>query len=198
MKKAYLILGVNGAGKTTFYKKNLKDEFLNEDVLYINADEIKQELVKNGVENNYAKIKSGQVAVSKMGKCIKENKNFAFETTFTDNGQMGSIAIVKELKRSGYEVEGYFIHTKDVNINIERVADRFTKGTGHYVPEEVIKERYDLCVKNVTENSHLFDKFNYIDNTNLDYKISDEKILEKEIKKVFKHKALKKDNEIER
>ncbi len=198
MKKAYLILGVNGAGKTTFYKKNLKDKFINEDVLYINADEIKQELVKSGVENNYAKIKSGQVAVSKMSECIKQNKNFAFETTFTDNGQMGSIAIVKELKRNGYEVEGYFIHTKDVNINIERVKSRAENKTGHYVPAEVIKERYDLCVKNVTENSHLFDKFNYIDNTNLDYKISDEKILEKEIKKVFKHKAIKKDNEIER
>ena len=198
MRKAYLILGVNGAGKTSFYKDNLKDKFINEDVLYINADEIKQELVKNGLESNYAKIKSGQVAVSKMSECIKQNKNFAFETTFTDNGQMGSVAIVKELKKNGYEVEGYFIHTKDVNINIERVGDRFTKGTGHYVPAEVIKERYDLCVKNVTENSQLFDKFNYIDNTNLDYKISDEKILEKEIKKVFKHKALKKDNEIER
>ena len=75
MKKAYLILGVNGAGKTTFYKKNLKDKFINEDVLYINADEIKQELVKNGLESNYAKIKSGQVAVSKMSECIKQNKN---------------------------------------------------------------------------------------------------------------------------
>ena len=43
-------------------------------------------------------------------------------------------------------------------------------------PHILIMSKYDLCDKNVTENSHLFDKFNYIDNTNLDYKISDEKI----------------------
>lgn len=125
--KAILILGVNGSGKSTFYRNNLKKDFEKENIFYINADEIKQQLVKDGVENNQAKIKSGQIAISQIGKYIKEKKNFAFETTFTDDGAMGSIAIMKELKKQNYEIEGYFIHSKDVNLNIARVEDRFRK-----------------------------------------------------------------------
>ena len=203
MKKAILILGVNGSGKSSFYKKYLRESFEKENILYINADEIKQQLVKDGIESNRAKIKSGHLAVEKMGKCIKEDKNFAFETTFTDSGATGSIAIVKELKKQNYEVEGYFIHTKDVNINISRVLNRATTNTGHFVPANIIKERYDLCVNNVKEYSNLFDKFHYIDNTNLDFKLSNEKMLEKEtllqkIKKPFKLKEKNKSKEQDR
>ena len=203
MKKAILILGVNGSGKSSFYKKYLRESFEKENILYINADEIKQQLVKDGIEGNRAKIKSGHLAVEKMGKCIKEDKNFAFETTFTDSGATGSIAIVKELKKQNYEVEGYFIHTKDVNINISRVLNRATTNTGHFVPANIIKERYDLCVNNVKEYSNLFDKFHYIDNTNLDFKLSNEKILEtqnNEQKKPFilKEKDKSKNQDIER
>lgn len=203
MKKAILILGVNGSGKSTFYKKHLKDDFEKNNITYINADEIKQQLVKDGMESNQAKIKSGHLATSNIIKCIRENKSFAFETTFTDNGATGSIAIVKESKNQGYNLEGYFIHSRDVNLNIARVNDRFKKGTGHYVPPEIIKERYDLCVNNVKEHSNLFDKFNYIDNTNLDFKLSNEKMLEKEtllqkIKKPFKLKEKNKSKEQDR
>lgn len=175
--KAILILGVNGSGKSTFYRNNLKKDFEKENIFYINADEIKQQLVKDGVENNQAKIKSGQIAISQIGKYIKEKKNFAFETTFTDDGAMGSIAIMKELKKQNYEIEGYFIHSKDVILNIARVEDRFRKGTGHFVPANIIKHRYELCVNNVKEYSNLFNKLEYIDNTNLDFKKSNERNL---------------------
>ncbi len=188
MKKAILILGVNGSGKSTFYKEKLKEDFEKENILYINADEIKQNLVKNKVDKNYAKIKSGQIAVNQIFECVKENKSFAFETTFTDNGAMGSIAIVKELKKHNYQVEGYFIHTKNVNLNINRVKKRFECNIGHFVPADIIKMRYDLCVKNVKEYSNLFDKFHYIDNTNFDFKISNEKTIfqSQEKKKLFR------------
>lgn len=201
--KAIYILGVNGSGKSTFYKRKLREDFEKNNIEYINADEIKQQLIKDGMEDNRAKMKSGILATDKIIKCVKDKRDFAFETTFTSNrGSMGSIDILDELKKQNYETVGYFVHTKDVNLNIARVEDRFKKGTGHFVPDEVIKDRYNLCIKNVKENINLFDKLNFIDNTNLDFKISNEKLLSQEQKqekekKPFKLKEKIKDKDLD-
>lgn len=177
MKKAIPILGVNGSGKSTYYKTRLAERFKTEGVTYINADEIKQRLQTNGMESNQAKFKSGHLATSEIIKCIREGKSFAFETTFTDNGPTGSLAILQEAKKAGYDIEGHFVHTTNIELNIDRVEHRFIKGTGHYVPPEIIAERYIKCTENVKNNENIFDTLNYIDNTNFDFKISNSSLL---------------------
>lgn len=167
--KAHIVLGVNGSGKTTYFRDRLKDEFLDEDVLSINADEIKIELVKQGLNPEVAKVQSGIIAISKISECIKKNVSFTFETTFTDDGSMGSVAIIKELKKAGYKIKGYNVYTDDVNLNIERVLNRSIQGTGHFVPENIIRQRVELYTNNFFKNKDLFDEVVYLNNTKFNF-----------------------------
>lgn len=167
---AHIVLGVNGSGKTTYFKHILNDELKDKDVVFINADEIKIDLVNQGMNSETAKIKSGQIAISKIFECIKNKQAFSLETTLTDDGAMGSIAIIKELKKSGYKIIGYNVFTDDINLNIERVANRFAKNIGHFVPENIIRYRYEKYIENLVQHKDLFDTLNYFNNTNFDFK----------------------------
>lgn len=191
MKKATLIIGANGAGKTSFYNFKLKPELDKKGTAYINADNIQKELEAEGLNKDEAIRKSGQVAISKMFDCIKQNKDFAFETVFTDKGAMGSIAIAQELKRNGYNLEGHFLHTGDVDINIKNVRNRASKNLGHFVPEDIIRERYQKSLENVKEYGKLFNELNYYDNSSYSFKkvaVTYEKNL-KSIEKLYNKKG---------
>lgn len=168
---AYIVLGVNGSGKTTYYKDILKDNLKDLNVAFINADEIKIGLVNQGVNNEVAKVKSGQIAISEIGKCISKKQAFSLETTFTDDGAMGSIAIIKELKKAGFKVVGYNVYTDDVDLNVERVRVRHLKGIGHFVPENIIRYRHEKYSNNVMEHHNLFDTLHYINNTTFDFSL---------------------------
>ena len=170
---AHIVLGVNGSGKTTYFKHILNEKLQDKEVVFINADEIKIDLVKKGMNSEAAKVKSGQIAISKISECIRNKKSFSLETTFTDDGAMGSIAIIKELKKNGYEIKGYNVYTNDINLNIERVSNRFLKGIGHFVPEEIIRYRYEKYINNLLENKDLFDTLNFYNNTDFNFKESD-------------------------
>jgi predicted ABC-type ATPase len=172
MKKVIAIIGTNGSGKTTFYNSYLKEKHKEENISYINADDISEELQKNGIEKSQAIRKSGNLAMQEMFKYLKEGKSFAFETLFTDSSPMGSIAILNEFKKNGYQIYGYHLSCSidNANENIFNVANRYARNTGHYVEPEIIKKRFELSLYNIEQYSEVFDKLYLYQNNNRNLK----------------------------
>lgn len=172
MKKVIAIIGTNGSGKTTFYNSYLKEKHKEEDISYINADDISEELQKNGIEKSQAIRKSGNLAMQEMFKHLKEGRSFAFETLFTDSSPMGSIAILNEFKKNGYQIYGYHLSCSidNANENIFNVMNRYQKNTGHYVEPEIIKKRFELSLYNVEQYSEVFDKLYLYQNNDRNFK----------------------------
>lgn len=86
---------------------------------------------------------------------------FCIETVMSDRRKIDYIRIAKAF---GYRIYLYFVSTKDVNINIGRVATRVQAG-GHDVPEEKIKKRYKGSLENVYEVLTLCDRAYFFDNS---------------------------------
>lgn len=165
-KIAHLVIGCNGSGKTTYYELILKD-MLGENINYINTDKISAEYQRNNMPKGEANRKATRDALKQIMQSIKNKQSLAFETLFADTTPMGSIAIAKELKENGYTLEGYLIHTNNVEINIQNVERRTITNTGHYVPREIINQRYNKINENYKNHMlNIFDKLTIIDNSN--------------------------------
>lgn len=78
-KNVYTIAGCNGAGKTTVSYTILPDIIDCKE--FVNADEIAKELLP--FQPKTVSFKSGRIMINRINDLLKENKNFAFETTLS-------------------------------------------------------------------------------------------------------------------
>lgn len=88
-------------------------------------------------------------------------QQFCIETVMSDSRKLDYIRLAKDL---GYRIYLYFVSTKDVLINIDRVAERVLQG-GHDVPIEKIKKRYEKSLENLSEVLRLADRAYLFDNS---------------------------------
>ncbi|MBP3350037.1 MAG: hypothetical protein J6L03_05340 [Bacteroidaceae bacterium] len=86
---------------------------------------------------------------------------FTIETVLSDYRKLDYINLAKKL---GYRIYLYFVSTKDVEINIRRVAQRVAQG-GHDVPEEKIRKRYDKSLSLLFDTIKLCDRAYLFDNS---------------------------------
>ena len=86
----------------------------------------------------------------------------------TSIGDMGGQVAVR-LKKAGYEIILYFLCTKDILINIDRVERRVKEG-GHFIPAHIITDRYNLCLIYLKSKLHYFKEVYLIDNTEQEVK----------------------------
>jgi predicted ABC-type ATPase len=131
-KKAYIIAGPNGSGKTTFVQEFIKQNRLP----FLNADEIALKLSPHNIEK--ARIQAGKMFLGKIEEYITEGKSFIVETTLAGRYFIG---LIKQLKKSNYQTEIIYIFVESIEEAIRRVDIRIKKG-GHSVPEEDIKRRF--------------------------------------------------------
>lgn len=158
MKKTiYIIAGPNGAGKTTFALSSLKSVFgINE---FVNADEIAKGISPLNPES--ANISAGKIMLERIKKLVKDNKNFAFETTLAGKNY---VKYIKDAKKDGYNIVLIFLWLDSYKTATQRVARRVKEG-GHNVPENVIKNRYISGLRNLfTIYENLVDYIQLIDN----------------------------------
>ncbi|MDR0947258.1 MAG: ATPase [Ruminococcus sp.] len=155
MKKYVIFAGVNGAGKTTFYK-NDKLQY----PLRINSDEI---LVSNGGDwkNPEDEIAAMRESVRLIKECLRENKSFSQETTLTGKSILKNI---KFAKFRGYIIEMFYVGLDSADIAVERVNSRVRKG-GHGIPEDEIRKRYTESLRNFKSIIPYCDKIFVYDNT---------------------------------
>ncbi|MGR3319011.1 MAG: zeta toxin family protein [Candidatus Anammoxibacter sp.] len=154
--KCYIIAGPNGAGKTTFAQEFLpiEAECLN----FVNADLIAQGL--SPFQPDKIAFEAGRLMLKKINECVKRNESFAFETTLSGKGYINKI---KSWKSQNYEVIMYYLKLPTVELAIERVKNRVSKG-GHDVPEEIIVRRFgkswsnfQTVYKNLADSWIVFD-----------------------------------------
>lgn len=86
---------------------------------------------------------------------------FTIETVLSDARKLDYISLAKKL---GYRIYLYFVSTKDVEINIRRVAQRVAQG-GHDVPETKIRQRYERSLGLLLDTIKLCDRAYLFDNS---------------------------------
>lgn len=149
MQQAYFILGLNGAGKSSYR------DFSNFDQLtIIDPDKIKKEL-------GCGQVEAGKKALKLFDDCIKDKKSFLIEATLSSNSTFKQL---KKAKDNGYKVNCVYVGLEHLNEHISRVADRVRNG-GHNIPREDIVRRFDKSYSNIKKLFDTSDSLLIYDNT---------------------------------
>ncbi len=150
----FLVIGANGAGKTTWCNPNrsrLPSHFYN-------ADSIAQDL---GDYNNPSfQMDARRIVDKRIDSHLHAGESFGFESTFSGASRP---ALVQQARRLGYMVDCVFFGTQHVKTNVNRVAARVETRRGHFVPEAEIRRRWHAVQHNVVKSWNAFNFLTIID-----------------------------------
>lgn len=163
MPDIFIIAGCNGAGKTTAAYNLLPNVFKT--VEFVNADEIARGL--SPFNPSGVAFQAGRIMLERLAQLIRENKSFSFETTLSGFSYLNFIKIAKEKE---YGITFFFVYLNSVELAIERVALRVSKG-GHTIPEEVIRRRYNKGLHNFIKYTAVADDWYIYDNSGSEYQL---------------------------
>jgi predicted ABC-type ATPase len=176
MKRLYIISGCNGAGKTTA-SYTILPEMLNCNE-FVNADEIAKGLSPFNPDN--VAIKAGRLMLTRITELLESGSDFAFETTLSTRSYVNT---VKKARKKGYLVTVLYFWLNSPDLAVERVRIRVKEG-GHHIPEETIRRRYDLGIKNMFNlYIPIVDFWMFIDNSKTPLEILAEGQENKEVEK---------------
>lgn len=156
-KQLWILVGGNGAGKSTFYQQRLKPLGLP----FVNADNIAREVFPEEPERR--SYEAAQIAERLRLDEIAKGKSFCFETVFSHPSKIDFLAHAKAM---GYTIYLVFIHVNDVALNKARISQRVQEG-GHYVPEDKVESRIPRTLDNVKAAIPLCDYVKVIDNSSV-------------------------------
>jgi len=137
-----IIAGPNGAGKTTFARAFLAGSRMR----FINADLIAAGLSPFAPEP--MALRAGRLMLEEIATSTARNENFAFETTLSG---LGWLRHIRQWRKNGWRVVLYFLALQQVEMAIERVAQRVQQG-GHAIPEAVIRRRFVAGSRNFEQH----------------------------------------------
>lgn len=140
-KNLYIIAGCNGAGKTTASYTILPEIIDCKE--FVNADEIAKGL--SPFQPEKVGFESGRIMLNRINELLKENENFAFETTLSTKSYKNKIIYAKE---KGFTVTLLFFWLENIELAKERVKIRVSEG-GHNIDSEIIERRYINGIKNL-------------------------------------------------
>lgn len=158
MKQLWMLVGGNGAGKSTFYQQVLKPLGMP----FINADLIAKELYPDNPEAN--SYQAARLAEQLRYEQLNEGNSFCFETVFSHPSKIDFVAHAKAL---GYQVILVVIHVQNASLNQARITQRVEAG-GHHVPEDKVLSRIPRMLENVKATIPLCDQVRVLDNSRLD------------------------------
>lgn len=176
MQKPHLIIiaGCNGAGKSTYSKALVNSivpfdydkQFLNNYISLLDSD-IRDVMASNLTINQFT---------DQINTAFETKKSFCYETNFHENPLLWAT----KAKELGYQVDLIFFCLASLEIAETRVNYR-TKNKGHFVSNQIIKERWKLGYKNVNLYYSFFDYVLFLDNS-IDYSFPSElfEIIKKE------------------
>lgn len=135
----YAIVGNIGSGKSTFIHL-LKELNIFDDDLNILMEDIYKSIFFNEISDlkkSYAFAKT--FLKEKLLHYVKQSANILLEMVPSNDLKL---EILKKLKEIGYKIVIFFIDTKDINHNIERVKKRITLGADFVSDEKIINREY--------------------------------------------------------
>ena len=140
MPTLYIIAGPNGAGKTTFASRFLPEE--SGELEFVNVDLIARGLSPFAPEA--AAGAAGRIALTRVGRLIRERKTFAWETTLSGRTTKGW---VRKAKAAGYFIKLVFMWIQSLEESIDRIRLRVREG-GHDVPVRDVRRRFLKTLRN--------------------------------------------------
>jgi len=160
VKTMYIFAGPNGSGKSTIIAEFLRDKV---EVFYVCADEISRELSLNALteDDNNRSMAALYCSEEMVRYLIMKGQTFAYETVLSSQHKWPLFQLAKD---NGYHLITLFVTTRDVSINIRRVAARVAVG-GHNVPEEKIRKRYLGSMMNLGKLLLVSDELIVFDNS---------------------------------
>ncbi len=156
MPKLTIVIGGNGAGKTTWCRRHrheLPEHFYN-------ADSIAEGFGDWNSPN--AQREARQLVDNRIHGHLANDDDFGFESTYSGNSRPG---MVTEAKRLGYRTHAILIGTESAAINAERVAARVATATGHHVPRSEVERRWKASQDNLVNTAAAIDVIDLIDST---------------------------------
>lgn len=161
MPDIFIIAGCNGAGKTTAAYNLLPEVFKT--VEFVNADEIARGL--SPFNPTGVAFQAGRIMLERLEQLVKENQSFSFETTLSG---LTYLSFIKKAKEKGYGITFFFVYLNTVNLAIERVGIRVSKG-GHSIPGDVIERRYHKGLSNFSRYAAMANDWYVYDNSGSEY-----------------------------
>ncbi len=155
----WLLVGGNGAGKTTFYERFLA----RRKIPLVNADNIARSVWPDAPEKH--SYEAALVAERERFRLIEERQTFCFETVFSHPSK---VDFVGAAKATGFRILLFYFHLEFAELNKARVASRVKSG-GHSVPDAKIQSRIPRTLENLRQCVGLVDELHLVDNSSLDH-----------------------------
>jgi predicted ABC-type ATPase len=157
-RQLWLLVGGNGAGKSTFYELLLEPR----GVPYVNADRIARIIAPDAPES--VGYDAARIAGRIRQQLLDHGASFCFETVFS---HISKVDFVAEAKALGYEIILVLVHLDQPQLNLARVAQRVAAG-GHAVPEDKVRSRLPRTLENVRRALPIADQVHLLDNSRCD------------------------------
>ena len=148
-----VVIGANGAGKTTWARRHRHRLPSN----FYNADSIAEGL--GDANRPEQQMRARNLVDTETAERLRES--FGFESTWSGQSRP---AIVRRAHGQGYETQAIFLGTNDVGINIARVRRRVLEG-GHDVPEKEITRRWARALENLLATWEELDLIDVLDSS---------------------------------
>ena len=169
--KVICFAGPNGSGKTTIIERAIG---LMGPIPLVCADfiEIGEYMSSTGLTDSERTLLAAQLADSVREKCLREKKDFAFETVLSDiTSDHNKLDFLKRAKEEGARIIVLYALTRDKEINVRRIFQKRVPSGGHPVPEDKIRSRYDKCMIALPEVINVSDQIAIYDNS-IDFQTS--------------------------
>ena len=157
-RQLWLLVGGNGAGKSTFYNTRLAPL----GIPFVNADLIAKEIFPESPELH--SYQAAKIAEEMRNTLLIEGRSFCFETVFSHSSKVDFVGRAKAL---GYQIILVFIHLEQPSLNKARVYQRVELG-GHHVPDDKLEGRIPRLMDNVKAAIPLCDHVKIVNNSYVD------------------------------
>lgn len=154
-KQLWILVGGNGAGKSTFYKHYLEPLGLP----FVNADILARMAYPDAPEAH--SYDAARLAEQMRNELLLSGASFCFETVYSHPSKIDFVAHAKAL---GYEVIMVVVHLHSAELNQARVAERVAEG-GHSVPDVKVSSRIPRTLKHIKTSIPLCDRVQVYDNS---------------------------------
>ncbi|MCK7548376.1 AAA family ATPase [Marinobacter koreensis] len=154
-KQLWVVVGGNGAGKSTFYRLFLEPLGMP----FVNADVIAREMFPDDPEAH--SYEAARHADAIREDIIAQGGSFCFETVFSHVSKVDFLAKARAL---GYQIILVVVHVSSVSLNRARIGQRVEEG-GHSVPDDKVATRIPRTLDNVRKALPLCDQVRFLDNS---------------------------------
>ena len=156
MARLTIVIGANGAGKSTWIRSNrgkLPADFYD-------ADSIAQGL--GSYDDPTLQRQAREWVDRRIEGHLERGESFGFESTYSGASRSD---VVRRARVLGYDIDAVFVGTRSASINIERVAFRVRHRIGHDVPVAETIRRWTAVQHNLARTARLFANILLLDNS---------------------------------